>query len=143
MSDPTKSPQVERNTAATLAPGAWVLGRRRPPAQLWEGMPAADVFEEGDTVVVKIEVPGLKKEEIDVEAAGDVVTISGKRDKEEKIAKKDYYRCERAAGAFRRSVALPFEVEPGKTTAQLRDGVLEVRARKKGDARKAKKIEVA
>ncbi len=136
MSKLTNSLEVERNTATTLAPGAWILGRRRALNPIREGLPAVDVFEEGDAVVMKVELPGLKKEEIDVEVAVDDVMISGKREKQERIEKRDYYRCERAAGAFRRSVTLPFEVEPGKATAQLKDGVLEVRAPRKDGAHK-------
>ncbi len=106
--------------------------------------PAIDVFEEGDAVVLKAELPGLKKEEIDVEVTGEVVTISGTKEKEEKVEKKDYYRYERAAGEFRRSVTLPVEVEASKATAQLKDGVLEVRVPKKEGAQpKAKKVTVA
>ncbi len=130
MNNLTNDLEVEGNTFATLAPRAWV------PQPL--DLPAVDVFEEGDAVVVKIELPGLKRDEIEVEVAGDYVMISGNREKEEGIAEKDYYRCERAAGAFRSSVALPFEVEPGKATAQLEDGVLEVRAPRKGGAQRAK-----
>ncbi len=107
-------------------------------------VPAIDVFEEGDAIVLKAELPGLKKEEIDVEVMGDVVTISGTKEKEEKVEKKDYYRYERAAGEFSRSVTLPVEVEASKATAQLKDGVLEVRVPKKEGAQpKAKKVAVA
>ncbi len=106
--------------------------------------PVVDVFEEGDAVVLKAELPGLKKEEVEVEVAGDSVTISGKKAKEEKVEKKDYYRYERSVGEFSRSVALPVEVEAGKATAHLENGVLEVRVPKKGGAEpKAKKIAIA
>ena len=107
-------------------------------------VPPVDVFEEGDAVVVKAEIPGLRKEEIEVQVEGDLVTISGKKEKEEKVAEEDYYRYERTAGAFSRAVALPVEVEPGKATAQLKDGVLELRMPKKaGVEPKAKKITIA
>src|SRR6266496_4599416 len=54
-------------------------------------MPPVDVYEQGDQVVVKAELPGLKKDEIEVEIAGDVITISGKKDEEE-VEKNDYFR---------------------------------------------------
>ncbi len=105
-------------------------------------MPPVDVYEQGDQVVVKAELPGLNKDEIDVEIAGDVITISGKKDEEE-VEKNDYFRFERLAGAFRRSVALPAEVQLDSVTAQLRDGVLEIRAPKVVGAKAtSRKIEV-
>jgi len=106
-------------------------------------MPPVDVYEEGDQVVVKAELPGLKKEEIDVEIAGDVITISGKKEQEENVEKKDYFRFERLAGAFSRSVALPAEVQLDSVTAQLTDGLLEIRAPKVVGAKvTSRKIEV-
>lgn len=100
-------------------------------------LPVLDVFEEGDTVVVKAEVPGLAREDIDVRIAGDVLTLSGKKEKEEKIDRRDYFRYERSAGSFSRSVRLPAEVEVEKVTAKLDGGVLEIRA-PKSEAAKAK-----
>jgi HSP20 family protein len=106
-------------------------------------MPTVDVYEEGDQVVVKAEVPGMRKEEIDVRIAGDVLTISGKKEKEEKVERKDYYRYERSAGEFSRSVQLPAEVQADKVQAQLKEGVLEIRAPKTAEAKsRSKRIEV-
>ena len=92
--------------------------------------PPIDVYEEGDQVVVKAELPGLKRQEINVEASGRAITISGKKEKEEKVDKKDYSRFERSSGAFSRSVPLPAEIQLESATAQLKDGVLEIRAPK-------------
>ncbi len=106
-------------------------------------MPPVDVYEEGEAVVVKAELPGLKKEEVDIQIAGDVVTISGKKEKEEKVEKKDYYRYERESGSFSRSVALPAKVQAEKATAELKDGVLLLRAPKaEGVATSSLKIDV-
>jgi HSP20 family protein len=100
-------------------------------------MPAVDVFEDGDEVVVKAELPGMKKEEVDVQIAGDVITISGKKEKEERVEKKDYHRYERSSGSFSRSVRLPAEVQVDRVTAKLEEGVLEIRAAK-SEAAKAR-----
>lgn len=106
--------------------------------------PAVDVYEEGNEVVVKAELPGMKKEEVEVHVAGDLVTISGKKEKEEKVERAGYYRFERSAGAFSRSVQLPAEVQLDKVTAKLEAGVLEVRAPKAEPGKQTgKKIEVA
>lgn len=107
-------------------------------------VPPIDVYEEGDSLVVKAELPGLKKEEIEVNVAGDLLTISGRKEKEEKVERKDYHRMERVTGAFTRSVKLPLEVEIDKVAAAFKDGVLEIRAPKSAAVRaKSRKIEVA
>ena len=106
-------------------------------------VPPVDVYEEGDTLVVKAELPGMKKEEIEVTLTGDLLTLSGKKEKEEKVERKDYHRLERMAGAFTRSLKLPFEVEVDKVTAAFREGVLEIRATKTPEAKaRSRKVEV-
>ena len=107
-------------------------------------VPPLDVYEEGGAIVVKAELPGMKKEEIEVRVSGDVLTISGKKEKEEKIERKDYRRVERTAGMFSRTVTLPAEVELDKMTAAYKDGVLEIRAPKvPGTEPKGRKVEVS
>jgi len=126
----------------------WALGwPLRWPELPWAHelakLPAVDVYEEGGELVVKAELPGLAKEEIDVRVEGDLLTISGKREKEEKVERKDYHRLERMAGAFTRSLKLPFEVEVEKVTATFREGVLEIRAPKTPEAKaRSRKVEV-
>jgi len=94
-------------------------------------------------VVVKADLPGLAEADVEVQVAGDVVTISGKKEKEEKIDRKDYHRYERSSGSFSRSVRLPAEVQVDKVTAKLEGGVLQIRAPKTEAARaKTRKIEV-
>jgi HSP20 family protein len=106
-------------------------------------VPAMDIFEDGDTIVVKAEVPGLTKADLDVRIAGDVLTVSGNKEKEERIERKDYHRYERSSGSFCRSVLLPAEVEIDKVSAQVKDGVLEIRAPKSSAARaRSRTIEV-
>lgn len=113
-----------------------MLGRWEPwwPALRWPSeailSPAIDMYEEGDALVVQAEVPGLDKGDVEIDVSGDVLTIKGKKEKEEKVERKDYFRFERSAGAFTRSVRLPFEVQLEKMTAKLENGVLEVRAPK-------------
>jgi len=103
-----------------------------------------DVYEEGGSIVVKAELPGVKKEEIEVHLTDETLTISGKKEKEEKVERKDYRRVERASGVFTRTITLPAEVEPEKVTASFKDGVLEIRAPKvEGAEPKGRKIEVS
>ena len=105
--------------------------------------PALDVFEEGDDIVVKVEIPGAKKEDIEVNLTDSVLTISGKKDRKEEVKEDNYYRCERSYGSFSRSVELPGEVQSGKAQAAFTDGVLEVRLPKTDEAkRKAVKLKI-
>ena len=122
-------------------PAPWPV--LRFPEDLGLRIPPLDVYEEGESVVVKAELPGMKKEEIEVHVSGNELTISGKKEKEEKVERKDYRRLERAAGAFSRTVTLPAEVELEKIDASYKDGVLEIHAPKiAGAAPKGRKIEV-
>lgn len=102
-----------------------------------------DICETDDALEVTIDVPGLKKEEIEIDLAGDRLTVSGKREWKEETKKRNYYRAERGHGEFSRSVRLPDEVDTAKAKAELKDGVLQIRLPKAPQARQAhKKIEI-
>ncbi|MDD2732442.1 MAG: Hsp20/alpha crystallin family protein [Desulfuromonadaceae bacterium] len=88
---------------------------------------SVDMFEDGADLVIKAEMPGMKKEEISIDFSGDVVTISGEKKSEEKTERKDYYRVERSFGSFCRKLSLPVEIQIDKATASFMDGVLELR----------------
>ena len=89
-------------------------------------MPSVDVIDRDDEVVVRAEVPGYKKEDIEVSVADSSLTIKGERKAEQKEEKGDYYRCEISQGAFSRTVALPAEVDDAKAKATMKDGMLEL-----------------
>ena len=108
----------------------------RWPEEVVARPPAIDVYEDKDAIVIETELPGMKKEEIEVKLTGDLLTISGKHESEKKVERKNYFRVERSASAVSRSVRLPVEVQADKMTAQLKDGVLEIRA-PKSEAAKA------
>jgi len=88
---------------------------------------SVDMYEEGNELVIKAEIPGMKKDEISIDFADDVVTISGEKKSEEKTERKDYYRVERSFGSFSRKLHLPVEIQIDKTRASFKDGVLEIR----------------
>ncbi|WP_353683520.1 Hsp20/alpha crystallin family protein [Thermodesulfovibrio sp. 3907-1M] len=98
--------------------------------------PAVDIYEEGDELVVKAELPGIKKEDIEVKITDDYLTISGEKKKEEKVEKKDYYRYERSYGSFSRTFRLPVDVQTDKAKAKFENGVLEIRIPKTEEAKK-------
>ena len=105
--------------------------------------PHVDVYEEGNNLVVKAEVPGISKENIEVSFRDNILMISGEKRKEEKIENKDYYQMERSYGSFSRSVYLPSEVKSEEASATFRDGVLEIRIPKTEESKeKVKKITI-
>jgi len=129
-----------RRPFSMLGP-SWFPAIRMP--EIGEVSAKVDIFEEGNDVVVKAEVPGMKKEDLDVNLTDDTITVSGEKKKEEKIEKKDYYRVERSYGSFTRSFRLPKEVQSDKAKASFKDGVLEIRVPKTEEAmKKEKKVTV-
>jgi HSP20 family protein len=98
--------------------------------------PSVDIFEDKGDVVVKAELPGIKKEDIDITLTEDTITISGEKKKEEEVKKKDYYRCESSYGSFTRTFTLPSEVQTEKVKSKMKDGVLEIRIPKTEEAKK-------
>jgi HSP20 family protein len=98
--------------------------------------PALDVYEEKDDLIVKAEIPGLTKDEIDISLEGNTLTIKGEKKKEEEVKEEDYYRCERSFGSFARSIELPVDVQTDKVNATFKNGLLEMRLPKSEHARK-------
>lgn len=97
-------------------------------------VPSVDIFEDGEDLVVKAELPGIKKEQIDVRLTDGMITISGEKKKEDEVKRKDYYKWERSYGSFCRSFQLPAEVQKDKVKSTFKDGVLEVRMPKSREA---------
>jgi HSP20 family protein len=114
--------------------------REVPTVRSWA--PTVDMFDRENEVVVRAEVPGMSKEDIDISVLGNTLTISGERKSEEEVKEDDYYYCERSYGRFQRNIALPQGVGAEDIKASYKDGVLEVVLPKKEEA-KSKKIEVA
>ncbi len=105
--------------------------------------PAVDIYEEGDELILKAELPGINKEDIEVKVTDDYITISGEKKKEEKVEKKDYYRYERSYGSFSRTFRLPLEVQTDKAKAKFENGVLEIRIPKTEEAKsKERKLQI-
>ena len=104
-------------------------------------LPAVDIYQEGDNVVVEMEMPGVKTEQVDVSVENDVLTISAKKEEKKEVKKEDYYHKEIRKGSFTRSVILPMKVKGEEATAEVEDGVLKV-VLPKADELKPKKIQV-
>lgn len=88
--------------------------------------PEVDVFEKDNRLVTKVDLPGMKKEDVKVEITDGHLAISGERKTEAEEKKDQFYRCEREYGSFYRAVPLPEGVTLENVTATFADGVLEV-----------------
>jgi HSP20 family protein len=88
--------------------------------------PQVDVFEKDNRLITRIDLPGLKKEDVKVEVTDGYLAISGERKKEEEEKGEQFYRCEREYGSFYRAVPLPEGVTLENVKATFADGVLEV-----------------
>jgi HSP20 family protein len=100
---------------------------RRPEAAraaVWS--PRIEVFQKQDKYIVRAELPGIKKDDVQVEVTDDQVTIQGDRREEHEEEREGVFRSERSYGSFYRSVPLPEGVIPESAQASFRDGVLEI-----------------
>ena len=97
------------------------------PIRITGFLPDMDVYGEGGDLMIKLDLPEFKAEDVDISLEDSVLTITGKHEHEEKVDQKDYYRHERRSGSFTRSLALPTEVKEEDIEASLKDGTLEVR----------------
>lgn len=110
-----------------------------PAAAMWS--PAVDIYESGDDIVVKAEVPGIGRDEIAVEVKDGMLALRGERKFEKEEKEENYHRIERSYGTFVRSFALPSSADAEKVQAALKEGVLEVRIGKK-ELAKPRKVKV-
>lgn len=117
----------------SVFPRGWMQPIRRewplwsePAAGLEIRTPRVDVIDRDDEVVVRAEVPGLEKDDLEVSVSDSTVTIKGQTRREEKEEKGDFYRHEISRGAFARTVMLPHEVDMEGSKAKFKDGVLEL-----------------
>ena len=118
------------------APSVW-----SQTGSVWE--PRVDVYEKGDHLVVKAELPGVKKEDIEVELEQESLIIRGQRHEEHEVREEQFYRSERSYGSFYRRLPVPEGVRAEDIHASFADGVLEVRMPKPKEAEsKRLKIDV-
>lgn len=110
--------------------------------QAWA--PPVEVFQRGDELLIRADLPGLQKEDVNVEVTDDAVTIRGERRHEETEDREGYYRSERSYGTFLRVIPLPEGAITESAKATFKDGVLEITMpAPPKETRKSRKIEVA
>ncbi len=100
--------EMERLTRSTTSP---------------QGFPAINVYAHHDGIVITAELPGVKEDDLDITVHRDTVTLRGERLDQPEIAK-GYHRRERRNGPFGRTFSLPFQVDPDRVEAKLRNGIL-------------------
>lgn len=126
-----------------------LVGERAPrtsqnglPVAAWE--PAVEMYETGDEVIVRAEMPNVDPSNVDVTVTGDAITIKGTVRQEEEKKDRSYYRRELRYGSYVRTLPLPAEVKGGDAKATYKDGVLEVKIPKSERAKPTSvKVQVA
>jgi HSP20 family protein len=121
-----------------LLPAGW----RRVPTEDLVWAPSIEVVEKEDQFLVKVELPGVKEEDINISISGNTLTIEGEKATESEVEKKGYYYTETSYGSFSRSMTIPSTIDASKIEANCDNGVLEITLPKTPEV-KPKKIKVA
>lgn len=110
-----------------MLPFDWSIPSLSEAKVPFEGkIPKVDIIDRDKELVVKAELPGIDKKDLDISVTKNTVTIQGSTSHEEKEEKGDYYRCEISRGSYSRSLSLPADIDEGKVKAKFKDGVLEL-----------------
>jgi HSP20 family protein len=116
----------QRGSALSAARGAGQPGLLRGLQSVWS--PQVEVFRRGSELVVRADLPGMNRDDVQVDVDNDVLTISGERRQENEENREGVFRSERSYGQFYRAIPLPENVDASKVKASFNDGVLEVTA---------------
>lgn len=107
--------------------------------EVWS--PLLDIHETENSLIAKVDLPAVDPKDVDISVEGRTLSIKGERKAEKEEKEGDYCYYERYSGSFQRTVTLPDEVEPDKTKANYKDGVLTI-TMPKSEVAKAKKIKI-
>ncbi len=118
---------LEKFFEESFSPRMW---RRLP---MWRRLgelggisPTIDMYDKKDEIVVKAEIPGVEKDNINISLTDNALTIKGEIKKEEDVKEEDYYYSERSYGSFARTLSFPAKVQTDKVKASFKDGILEI-----------------
>jgi HSP20 family protein len=103
--------------------------------------PAVDIYEQGQDIVLKAELPGVDPKDVDIRLENNVLTLRGQRKFENEVKRESYHRVERSYGSFSRSFTLPSVVDQANIKAEVKDGILKLVLPKREEA-KPKQIEI-
>jgi len=122
--------QFERFLREALSP---VTGEGEVSTRTWA--PPVDIYEDGDNLVLKAELPGINPDEVEIRVENNTLYLKGERKFEKEVKEQSYHRVERTYGTFTRSFSLPNSVDPDKVAADYKDGVLTLTMPKKEEAK--------
>ena len=103
---------------------------------------ATDVYEENSNIIVKMHIPGIDPDKVDIAVENEYLHVSGTREEREESEDQDYYRKEIRTGSFERVLTLPVAVDEANTRARYQDGVLTISLPKKETAEKRSRIQI-
>jgi len=131
--------QFDRFLREAFAPA---FGASEASTRTWA--PPVDIYEDGDNLVLKAELPGINPEEVEIRVEDNTLYLKGERKFEKEVKEQSYHRVERSYGAFTRTFSLPNSIDADKVSASYKDGVLTLTMPKKEEAKpKTIKIEVS
>ena len=107
-------------------PHAWKHPSWTEFGEAFEVWPKVDVLDKDDALVVRAEIPGVRRQDLEITIAGDRLTLEAKREYEEKEEEKEYFRSEMAYGRLYRVIPLPVEVKGDEAKAEVKDGIVEI-----------------
>jgi HSP20 family protein len=113
----------------------------RIPGEDQPWIPMAEAYETDDKFVVRVELPGVNPDDVDISVAGDTLIVKGERKPAEGVPQEQYHHCERCYGKFYRRIGLPADVDVNKIEASYENGILEVNI-VKSKAAKSTKIKI-
>ena len=130
--------QMERMMDETFGrPQIW----RRLPEEEYVWSPTIEIYEKENNYIVRMELPGVNSEDVDISMSGDTLTVKGERKLPEEIKDEEYQLCEVCYGSFTRTLTLPEPVNAEKIEAKFENGVLNLRIPKAEEA-KPKQIKI-
>jgi HSP20 family protein len=134
----------DRFSGPTEALFNWpVYSWRRPATFEREYVAPLEVYERDGHTVVRLEVPGMTEEDIDVSVTGGLLTIKGEKKQQEEIKEENYYYSERSFGSFLRTLSLPEDIDGSKLVATYDNGILELEIPNVGEQKKEHKVKVS
>ena len=140
---PVPQPETPKPAVPARSRMPSFLDLREEMDRLWESMmgssfrpfrgltrmtafPALEVYEEGDQLKIRAELPGMTEKDVEISVTEEALMISGEKKEEREVKEENYYRSERTYGKFNRQVALPPGADADNATARFKDGVLEI-----------------
>jgi HSP20 family protein len=142
--DPFREVMTSQNNTNPLFSLFRNMSEAELPLSAGSFVPAVDIYEDADKLVLKLEVPGIEEKDLDVQVENNTLTVKGERKFEKDEKEENFHRIERSYGSFYRSFTLPSTVETDKISAKYNAGVLKLELKKKAEAQpKQIKVEIA